>query len=204
MDNVTNLIKYAWGILDSHGNTVIAISTTLYFISTILILNENKKSNLGKYMPIITINYNSRLRQFEATNIGDGLATNITIETYHSLLTDIKKHYKLDFNRIYNLKPNQTHPLSYNINGVARSNSMLGDFLRLNDKDLIFILSAKDVFGNEYYEHVNFGKSGIFIRKLRKVNYINKLYFYCKERILLAFEYSKYIVRGKTNSSLLL
>jgi hypothetical protein len=68
---------------------------------------------------------------------------------------------------------------------------MLGDFLRLNDKDLIFILSAKDVFGNEYYEHVNFGKSGIFIRKLRKVNYINKLYFYCKERILLAFEYSK-------------
>ena len=58
MDNFN--IKYYVDILNQNGTALIAICTALYLYVTWKIFNENRKTYLAQYMPIVYIDYSRK------------------------------------------------------------------------------------------------------------------------------------------------
>jgi hypothetical protein len=165
---VKQILKYA----NQYGNAIIALSTVAYLYVTWRILDENRKSQQGKFMPIICIDYNRREDKFIANNIGLGLGIGIEISPFRFFIKGAHVEYRLDFDKLHNLKPGETKTLSivHKVNGEEISESSLAAHLysEYAKRDLIFTLLVRDIIGNTYYEKVNMGKSGIFVIKLGK------------------------------------
>lgn len=160
---VEQVLNYA----NQYGTSIIAISTALYLYVTWRILNENRKVYQGRYMPIICIDYSKDEKRFKVNNIGEGLAIGIEIGSPRYFVKGSDMEFRLDFNKVHNLKPGQTKDLLYSqkLNGDNLNNGPLDAHLYsdYSERDFVFTLIVKDIIGNIYYEKVNMGKSGIFV-----------------------------------------
>jgi hypothetical protein len=176
-------------ILNQYQTELTGIGVLCALISTIVIILQYIKSFEVKNAPIITIKYNYQLKQFEISNIGQELAVDITIETFHVFIWDIHKHHRLDFSKIHNLKPGETKALPYMINGKQPLNDLIA--IQLHSKyagqDNNLILTTKDIKGQIYYEKVSMGKSGINVRNLKKAWWLQRYWYYFTERLQYIF-----------------
>lgn len=183
-----NTLEY----LSNYGPAIIAVCTVLYLFVTWRLLNENRKMYNAKYLPIITIKYDTAAKHFVASNIGEGLAISIKVGSFYVFVGDF--HFCLVFDKIYNLKPNDSKILSFTeyVNGKRIDHKVLYAHLATSygKRDYTFTLIVRDILNNIYYEQVNMGKSGIFILRHFKAWWLIRLYYFLKDKIKhLYFKY---------------
>jgi len=186
-------IKRTLNILNQYGTAIMAIGTTAYFIITWFILSENRKAYNAQYVPIISLEYNEKTKEFVCENIGPGLAIDIEIGSYNLFVEDRGLDYKLIFNKVNNLKSREKRPVLYRGMLNGKSNDpwiQTAQLSKYGGTDKIFSLTVKDILGNTYCEKINMGKSGVFIIKHFKVNWVVRFYVGVVDK---CDEYIKYV-----------
>lgn len=157
--------------MNANDKAFIVFITALYAYVTWCILNENKKTFLARFMPVITLEYDDKKNEFLAENIGTGLAINVEIDEFIIYVNDQELDLILKFDKLRNLKPNEKEKVIFktfaNDNPID-SRILTTHLSTFGSKDFVFDLAYKDMFSNKYYEKVNMGKSGIFILKQYK------------------------------------
>ena len=181
------LVKQFLDYGNQYGTAIIALSTAAYLYVTWRILNENRRSQQGTYMPIICIDYNRAKERFIAENIGSGLAIAIEISSFRFHIKGTDFELRLDFDKLHNLKPKDTKELSFvqKADGEKITAGPLDAHLysEYSKRDFIFTLLVRDIIGNTYYEKVNMGKSGIFVIKQGKVWWLIRLKMFMLDKI---------------------
>jgi hypothetical protein len=166
--------------LNAYGTGLTAIITFVYAVITWFILRENIKAYNAQYAPIVTLRYDGGAHQFIAENIGPGIAIDIEIGEFKLFVEDRDIVLNLVFSKISNLKTGQSEPIPYkeSINKTNIEPGLLAAQLsKYGSGDNLFILTVRDILGNIYYEKINMGKSGVYIIKMFKPNWLVRCYF---------------------------
>jgi len=192
-----DIAKQGLTYTNEYGTAIIAICTAAYLFVTWRLLNENIKAYDAKYMPIICIEYDKSDKKFKVNNIGQGLAIAIEVSSFQIFITDADMEFRLDFKKVFNLKPNEKKDLTY----VEKVNEekIDGGFLAVHlysefgKGDHSFTLIVRDIIGNIYYEKINMGVSGIFIVNHKKTWWASRLCISMIDRIAML----KFIIFNK-------